>query len=131
MCDRKSVERSGVAYPISDRWGRPYITYVEVCLGIYAWPLECVGRRCAQVRLVWSLWFDKLANQSENAFRCFNSVDFCASPLRHFDRLSDRWLETVTSTGWCASTSSATCRTIAIEKKLVHRFLLFSLFWSR
>ena len=33
MRDRKSVERSGVADPISERWGRPYITYVEVCLG--------------------------------------------------------------------------------------------------
>ena len=32
MRDRKSVERSGVADPISERWGRPYITYVEVCL---------------------------------------------------------------------------------------------------
>ena len=33
MRDRKSVERSGVADPIPERWGRPYITYVEVCLG--------------------------------------------------------------------------------------------------
>ena len=33
MRDRKPVERSGVADPISERWGRPYITYVEVCLG--------------------------------------------------------------------------------------------------
>ena len=33
MRDRKSVERSGVADPISERWGRQHLTHVEVCLG--------------------------------------------------------------------------------------------------
>ena len=100
MRDRKPVERSGVADPISERWGRQHITHVEVRQGhICVAVVVCGEEMCSStfclvtvVRQAHQPWFDRLANQSENALWCFNSVDFCATSLRHFDRLSDRWL---------------------------------------
>ena len=45
MRNRRSVERSGVADPVSERVGRQYITYVEVCLGhIYVAVVLSEGR---------------------------------------------------------------------------------------
>ena len=129
MRNRKSVERSGVADPISERWGWQHLTYVEVCLG-HICVAVVVVRGGDVLKYVLSGHCGSTSLPANRKMLSGASiVSISALPLF----VTSTGSVTVTSTGWCASmvgelcrtTSSATCRTTAVEKKPVQQVLLF------
>ena len=98
MRDRKSVERSGVADPISERWGRQHLTYVEVCLGHICVAAVVCGRDVLKYVLSGHCGSTSLP-ANRKMLSGASIVSISALPLF----VTSTGSVTVTSTGCCAS----------------------------